>query len=57
MKNGVAEGVASEVNDYRKHVTVDPKRAVASKVWEFHKFFEVLDLRFSKAFPVTVVIR
>ena len=57
MKNGVAEGVASEVNDYRKHVTVDPKRALASKVWEFHKFFEVLDLRFPKAFPVTVVIR
>ena len=57
MKNGVAKGVVFEVNDFRKHVTVDPKRAVASKVWEFHKFFEVLDVRFSKAFPVTVVIR
>ena len=57
MKNGVAKGVVFEVNDFRKHVTVDPKRAVASKVWEFQKFFEVLDLGFSKAFPVTGVIR
>ena len=57
MKNGVAKGVASAVNDFRKHVTVDVKRAVASQVLELQKFFDVLDLLFTNVFPYTVVIR